>query len=248
MASGGSDYPKYPWWKKALLVWTHDGSDHFAKKIYDWAFDPLAVIPPAFLIFLGIAAATDSAAVEATFAMVVFLSPLWLTLFLGSFFWVTWMHYIRYIFWFSTEHCVLQVQLPPEVTKSPLAMELFLTSLHNTGGETTFIARIWKGNYRAVWTLEIASNEGRIGFYIHLRRVWRSIIEARLYGQFPEARITEVDDYVNKVPFNLEEYDIFGAEYAKDPPDMLPIKTYIDYGLDKNPDTPEIQVDPITNW
>ncbi len=247
MASGGGSYPKYPLWKKIIFVWTHDGSHHFSEWLGKWGFDSLAIVPPAFVLFTGIAAATDPGAIEGVFAMVVFLSPLWLPIYLGNFFWVTWMHYIRYQFWFSTEMCLLEVQLPPEVTKSPLAMELFLSAMHNTGGETTFIARIWKGNYRAIWSIEIASNEGRIGFYIHMRRVWRSIIEARLYGQFPEAKITEVDDYVNKVPFNLEEYDIFGTEYKKDSPESLPLKTYIDYQLDKNPDTPEIQVDPITN-
>lgn len=246
-AAGGQAYKEYPWWQRILLVWTHKGSTHFADWINAWAFDPLAVVPPLFLLLAVVVAATDPAAVEATFAMVVILSPLWLPIYLGNFFWVTWIHYIRYEFWFGTDMCLLEVQLPPEVTKSPLAMELFLTALWNSGGETTFIARIWKGAYRAVWTLEIASNEGRIGFYIHLRRAWRNIVEARLYGQFPEAKITEVEDYVSKVPFNLTDYDIFGAEYKKDEPQALPIRTYIDYGLDKNPDTPEIQVDPITN-
>lgn len=250
MASGGGvdEYKKYPWWKKIFLVWTHDGSTVFADYINSkWAIDPLAVIPPAFLLFIGIVAATNPSAIEGVFAMVVFLSPLWLPLFLGIFFWVTWMHYIRYLFWFNTDMCVLEVQLPPEVTKSPLAMELFLTTLYNTGGESTFIARIWKGSYRAIWSLEIASNEGRIGFYIHLRKTWRSIVEARLYGQYPEAKINEVEDYVNKVPFNLNDYDIFGVEFQKSEPNALPIRTYIDYQLDKNPDTPEVQVDPITN-
>lgn len=250
MATAGANaYKDYPWWQKILLVWTHKGSTAFADWISGWAFDPLAVIPPLFLLLTGVALSVDGAAVEATFAMVVLLSPIWLPLFLLTFFWITWMHYIRYEFWFSTEMCLLEVQLPPEVTKSPLAMELFLMSMHNTGGETTFLSRIWKGNYRPVWSLEIASNEGRIGFYIHMRRVWRSIIEARLYGQYPEAKITEVEDYVNKIPFNLDDYDIFGAEYKKEStvPQALPIKSYIDYGLDKNPDTPEIQVDPITH-
>jgi hypothetical protein len=142
---------------------------------------------------------------------------------------------------------LLEVQLPPEVEKSPLAMELFLTTLWNSGGESTFIARIWKGNYRPIWSLEIASNEGRVSFYLHIRKAWRNIVEARLYGQYPESKISEVEDYAAKLPFSLEEYDIWGTEYAKSKPGAVPIKTYVDYQLDKNPDTPEIQIDPITN-
>jgi hypothetical protein len=105
---------------------------------------------------------------------------------------------------------------------------------------------VWKGSFRPIWSLEIASNEGRIGYYIHLRREWRNIIEARLYGQFPEAKIVEVEDYVSRVPFNLEEYDFFGAEYEKGEIGALPIRTYTDWKLDEDPKE-EFKIDPITN-
>jgi hypothetical protein len=127
-------------------------------------------------------------------------------------------------------------------------MELFLTAMWNSGGESTFIARIWKGQFRPIFTLEIASNEGQVKFYLHCRKGWKNVLEARLYGQFPEARVMEVADYVAPIQFNTEEYGLWGAEYKKTADaDAMPIKTYIDYGLDKNPDKPETQVDPITN-
>jgi hypothetical protein len=157
------------------------------------------------------------------------------------------MHYVRFLTWFSIDNVLLEVQLPPEVPKSPLAVELFLISIFNTGGETTFLSRFWYGGFRPIWSLEIASTEGSIHFYIWGRRAWRSAVEARLYGQFPGAKIYEVDDYVARVPFNLDEYDMWCGEYKKDPPDALPIKTYVDFGLDKDTDTPETKVDPITN-
>jgi hypothetical protein len=127
-------------------------------------------------------------------------------------------------------------------------MELFLTAMYNSGGEGTFIARIWEGKFRAVFTLEIASNEGQVKFYLHCRKGWKNVLEAKLYGQFPEARVMEVPDYATAVPFNTDEYGLWGAEFKKTADaDALPIKTYIDYGLDKNPDKPETQVDPISN-
>jgi hypothetical protein len=126
-------------------------------------------------------------------------------------------------------------------------MEVALSTLLNAGGEATFIARIWNGSYRPVFSLEIASNEGRVSYYLHTRSGIRSVIEARIYGQYPEAKISVVDDYVAKVPFNLEEYNIWGVEYQKTGPGALPIKTYPLFELDKNTDTPEVTVDPITN-
>ncbi|HWB33855.1 MAG TPA: hypothetical protein VG753_00825 [Candidatus Paceibacterota bacterium] len=212
-----------------------------------WHIEAVFIAPIAFVLLLAAALTIDPAAVKAVATGVVAISPIWVPLFLATFFWTSWIEYIRFQFLFSQEMILLEVTLPPEVSKSPLSMELFLTAMWNAGGESTFIARVWKGSYRPIWSLEIASNEGRVSYYIHLRKAWRNIIEARLYGQFPEAKITEVDDYAAKVPFNLEEYDLWGTEYTKDSPGALPIKLYKDYELDKNTDTPEIHIDPLSN-
>ncbi len=251
MAHGGGGVPfdKQPWYKKIFLMWTHGGAHHVSEKwIGGWGFETLVIIPAAFLIFLIIAAGIDPAAISGTFAMAIALSPIWLPIGLLVFFWITWMHYIQYAFWFKQEYILLEIQLPPEVEKSPLSMELFLSAMYNSGGESNFIARIWKGQFRPVFTLEIASNEGQIKFYLHCRKGWKNVLEAKLYGQYPEVRITEADDYVAALPFNTNEYGLWGAEFKKmGGADALPIKTYIDYGLDKSPDKPESQVDPISN-
>src|SRR3989344_8319088 len=242
------EFKKHPFWKKYLLFWGPGGAENLQDWLDDWEIEPIAVMPIAFLLLVWLAAVLDPDAVAGTFAMVVALSPIWLPIYLFVFFWSTWIHYIRLLFWFGQKHILLHIELPPEVSKSPLAMELFLTAIHNAGGESTFIARIWEGKSRAVWSLEIASNEGRVDFYLHTRESWRNILEAKLYGQFPEAKVTLVDDYVNNIPFNTEEYGLWGCDFNKTAkPQALPIKSYIDYGLDKNTDTPEIQVDPITN-
>jgi hypothetical protein len=256
MAHGGGGVPfkDQPWYKRIFLLWTHEGAHYVSEDvIYGWSFEPLVVIPLAFLVLLAFLGAVDPAAVSGTLAMVVALSPIWLPIGLAIFFWITWMHYIRYMFWFKQEFVLLEIQLPPEVEKSPLSMELFLTAMYNSGGESTFIARIWKGQFRAIFTLEIASNEGQIKFYLHCRKAWKNVLEARLYGQFPEARVTEVPDYVAPIPYNDGAYSLWGAEFAKTakvgghPVDAMPIKTYIDYALDKSPDKPEMQTDPISN-
>lgn len=213
-----------------------------------WELEPVLFALIGFILLCWLAYAYDPDAIAGTAAAVVALSPIWLPIYLFVFFWTSWMEYIRLLFWFSQEHVLLEIQLPQTVEKSPLAMEAFLTTLWNAGGEATFITRMWKGSFRAIWSLEIACNEGRLGFYIHTREGWRNIIEARLYGQFPEAKIIEVDDYAARIPFNLDEYNLFGNEYYKGAAtDALPIKTYVDYAMDQAPDKPEIQVDPLVN-
>jgi hypothetical protein len=225
----------------------HDAALKTAKWLDGWNIEVLLVAPLLSGALIWFAAYADPRAVDGALAMFVALSPLWLPVALFFMFWTIWMHYIRFLFWAKTENVLLEIQLPPEIEKSPLAMELFLTTLVNTGGEATFIKRIWQGSYRPIWSLEIASNGGRIGYYLHLRRAFKNVVEARLYGQFPEAKIREVEDYAAKVPFNLEEYDLWGAEFQKGEIDALPIFTYINYGLHESPDKPEIQVDPISH-
>ncbi len=240
------EFKSRPFWQKWLLFWTSEGAEQLQKWLEDWEIDPVVVMPIVFLLNLWWMLVADPDAVAGVLAMVVAISPVWLPIYLFNFFWTSWMHYIRFAFWFTQKHTLLRIELPPEVTKSPLAMEVFLTALYQTGGESDFISRIWAGKFRTHWSLELVSNEGRIDYYLYMRDSWRNIIEAKLYGQFPEAKITEVEDYVNQVPFNTTDYGLWGAELKKTAIG-LPIRTYIDYQLDKNPDTPETQVDPLSN-
>lgn len=225
----------------------HEAHDFWEKWISGWNMDATAVVPPAMAALIIFASIWDPAAVTSTLAMFVAFSPIWLPVFLFVSLYITWIHYVRYKFWFSREKGLLEIQLPAEVSKSPAAMEVFLSSIWTTGGETTFMNRILQGGYKPVWSLEIASNEGRISFYLWGLKVWHPAIEARIYGQFPSAKVTPVDDYVTKIPFNLKEYDIWGAEYMKGEPQASPIKTYVDFELDKDTDNPDTKTDPLTN-
>lgn len=208
--------------------------------------EPTILAAVAMGVLVLFAMVWDFAAVSATVAMLVALSPIWLPFFIGVALYITWIHMTRYQYWFSREYGLMEIQLPAEVTKSPAAMEVFLSSFWTSGGETTYFNRFW-GGVKSSWTLEIASNEGRISFYMYTLKAWQPAVEARLYGQFPDAQVRVIDDYVPKVAFNLEEYDIWGAEYMKDSPQALPIKTYLDFELDKDTDNPDTKVDPITN-
>lgn len=229
-------------------MFLHDTAHGANKWLDGWHVETLLVAIAGMAVFVWVSFSADADAVLAALTATVALSPLWLPVALFLIFWKIWMHYIRYAFWFRTPMVLLHIELPAEVTKSPMAMELFLAGVWNYGGETTFLQRIWKGQYRGIVTLELVSNEGRIGFYIHLRKAWKETTEARLYGQFPEAKITEVTrDYVDEVPYDPETYDLWGTEYEKADTEALPIKTYLDYSLDKDTDTPEVTVDPLTN-
>lgn len=171
-------------------------------------------------------------------------APLWVTFILLMVFWHEWVDYVRAEFIFKQEHKLLQIKLPTEMFKSPLSMELFLTTLHQTGGEGTWYDKYWLGKSRAWFTLEMVSLEGNVHFYIWTRKGMRNFIESSLYAQYPGIEIHEVADYALPVQFDKNTMSMWAAEleFVKD--DAYPIKTYVDYGLDKDPKE-EFKIDPI---
>lgn len=225
----------------------HETAEVLEGKLYKMSFNVLWLTFIFFPLLALMVWITDPHALYIFFATVGVLSPIWLPLFLFGYLWISWVHYARHQYWFNTEWILLEIQLPPEVEKSPLAIEVFLSSIFHTGSETTFINRIWEGKFRNTWSLEIASVEGRIGFYIHIRKGWRSAVEGRIYGQFPEAKIFEVEDYIAKIPYNNDEYDMWCGEYGKGEPQAAPIKTWEKFELGEELDEPKIHTDPISN-
>jgi hypothetical protein len=184
--------------------------------------------------------------------------------------WRFWMMYINQKYLASLDWVMLEIKLPREITKSPLATEIAVASLLQSGGIGTKYNRNYKGALPIYSSLEIASIEGVIHFYIRIQTKLRKLVEANFYAQYPEIEIVEADDYTKLIRYHhlSKETSVFGATYrtsktwepfdketgekygTKDVPvtlkaDFYPLKTYVDYGLDENPKE-EFKVDPIT--
>lgn len=165
--------------------------------------------------------------------------------FLGAIFWWSWVKYVRTAFLLEQEHILLEFRLPKEITKSPIAMEVFLTSLHQTSGEGNFWDKYWKGGMRAWFSLELVSIEGQVHFFIWTRKSMRRAIETQLYSQYPDVEIAEVPDYTAGIEYDPSKNEMWGCRFVKVKDSHYPIKTYVDYGLDKDPKE-ELKIDPIT--
>lgn len=174
---------------------------------------------------------------------VILISPLLLLLVLIIIFWPLWLRYVRAKQFLSLKYTVLEIKLPKDTFKSPAAMEVFLQSLHNTSDGSTF-AQYWKGETRPWYSLELVSIEGRVKFYIWTEDRRKGGVISALYSQFPGVEVHETGDYTQSVHFDPETMRIWGAEFKFTKPDPYPIKTYIDYGLDKDPKE-EFKVDPL---
>ena len=175
------------------------------------------------------------------------LLPLVGAILLGRLAWKFWIHYIQQDFISGIEFVLLEIVPPREVLRSPKAMELFMTNalyhFSHKGGKESY----WQG---AVWfwfSLEIVSIEGQVHFYIRTPTRIRSLIETQMYAQYPQAQVKAVEDYTLAVDEITPQsaWNGWGCEFELEKPEAYPIKTYVDFGLDKDPKE-EYKVDPIS--
>lgn len=192
-------------------------------------------------VFLDFILAT---AVPQVINFLVYFAGVWVPIVIFRYAWGMWVRYVRYAWETKQEKVLLEIKLPVETMKSPLAMELVLTSLYQTGGEGTPIDRYWDGKSRPWFSLELVSIDGEVHFYIWTFKGQRAVLEANIYAQYPDVEIHEARDYTEAIFFDPSKYDIMGCRFEATGPDPLPIKTYVDYGLDKDPDE-EFKVDPM---
>ena len=203
---------------------------------------------PIFIIGLALLAVSFMLmpdAVSLALSIALFLAPIWLPILLIDGAWRVWIILQRSEFIASQKYVLLEIKPPRNLVKTPLAMEAFLSSIHLSGGEATWYAR-FKGGIRPFWSLELVSMEGQIHFFIWTRAALRRLIESQMYAQYPGVQIVEALDYTRLISATPEEWGIWGCDFVHTAKDPLPIKTYIEYGLDKVQKEPE-QVDPLAN-
>ena len=183
-------------------------------------------------------------ALVSAFSYVYLTLPIWLPIVFLIMLFKAWIYYRRGAYWQGLGSVLLEIKLPREIFKSPLAMELVLSSMHQTSDESNWYQKYWLGQTRSWFSLELVSIGGDIRFFIWCRKKYKNSIEGHLYSQYPGVEVYEADDYTKDIYFDPEKHDLFGAQWELAKPDPFPIKTYIDYGLDKDPKE-EYKVDPL---
>jgi len=173
---------------------------------------------------------------------------IWAPIVLGIWFIYVWIYYVRALFLSGQEYVLLEIKIPKDTYKSPLAMEVALGGIHQTMGESTWYDKYISGKMRPYFSLEIVSIEGRIRFFIRTRPFFKNMAEAQIYAQYPGVEIYEVHDYTEYMPYGQKKSDwgIWGCEYMLTKDDPYPIKTYVDYGLLNDPKE-ELKIDPLTS-
>jgi hypothetical protein len=160
-----------------------------------------------------------------------------------------WHHYRQERFIMGIKWVLLEIQVPRDVIKSPAAMELIFANALYHKSNKGFWEQYIQGAPWFWFSLEIVSIDGRVHFYIRTPTRMRNLVETQIYGQYPQAKVVEAEDYAFHIPQYKKEGDwnMWGCEFDKLKEDFLPIKTYKGFGDDmKTGIKEEFKIDPIT--
>ncbi|MBI4099221.1 hypothetical protein HY442_01675 [Candidatus Parcubacteria bacterium] len=183
---------------------------------------------------------------EDIFAVIRLIIPFWWVFTPIALFFIfkeLWMDYIQGEFAKKIPWTLLEIKIPRDFVRTPKAMETALTGIYAIQSRQNIVEKYWDGKYQEAVSLEIVGIEGTSHFFIRTPTYYRNFIEAHLYAQYPQAEITEAEDYVKAVPESIpnDEWDLWGYDLVLALPDPYPIRTYISY---EHKDE-EMHIDPV---
>lgn len=139
----------------------------------------------------------------------------------------------------------LAIDIPKGNEQTPKAVEQIFAHLlgahKNPGLEEAYL----DGFMQRYFSFEIVSIEGYIQFIIGTEKKFRDLVEASIYAQYPDAEITEIEDYAKDFPsyFPNKDYQLFGTEYLlTNKEQCYPIRTYEKF---EHPMAEEVFKDPL---
>lgn len=211
----------------------------------DMDYGPLAAVTSLSLLLISLSVF----GVSGGQVLSVFLSllPIWLPIILFLLFFSKWTDTVGKQFYLYNGRSTLRIKLPQDVFKSPEAMEFVIAQIHNTANPDNLMQTYLDGKRPLPISFEIVSIGGEVRFYVNTpTRKTRDALEANLYAQYPGVEVIEDPvDYAAEIPLDSDEFDMMSFHMGKKKDQEFPIKTYLDYGLDKMPKEEE-KVDPIT--
>lgn len=231
---GGGGLPGYHFIEHFLHTGHNEGGIHLSAR-------PL-IIAYAIAITLFFFIAPQQSVYN--FSLLIFFAPIWMPIVIGRWAYYMWRTATKAANMARFRTILLELRMPRDTMKTPAAMEAVFAALHLGPGEATWWKKIVLGNTRPWYSFEIVSLGGRVHFYIWTRDAYRRAIESALYAQYPGMEVIEVEDYSRLVDPAHHPNKVVGFEYVKNKAQGHPIRTYVDFGLDR-PAKPEEQVDPL---
>ncbi|MFH1430241.1 MAG: hypothetical protein ABIG71_01795 [Candidatus Uhrbacteria bacterium] len=153
-------------------------------------------------------------------------------IFLIFFFWVAKQLWYNHI-WGSyvtknLRPVLLAIDVPRRSIQTAKAVENIFAHLAGAHGSSTRREAHLEGKIQEWFSLEIVSIDGYIQFLAWTWDKYRDLVETAIYAQYPDAQITEVEDYSKAVPHKYpdDEWDFWGTDFRFYAPQAYPIRTW----------------------
>lgn len=155
-------------------------------------------------------------------------------------------HEIMHQYIHQQEWEFLQIKVPKINLASTLAVETVFGQMHALHGGKTFADIYVEGQSQLWYSLELISLGGKVSFVLRIPKKMRDLVEAAFYSQYPQAEITEIEDYMKNFSYDPENSDveIFGTELKVVDDEVIPLKTYKDF---EHQAAEETVIDPLSN-
>lgn len=162
---------------------------------------------------------------------------------------LVWKDWRQGLFLSKVKRILLAIDIPRNNEQSPKAVEQIFTYVAGAHSDPNMYEEWWEGQVQLTFSFEIVSIEGYTQFLIHTPEKFRNLVESAVYSVYPDAEITEVNDYTAGFPtdFPNDEIEIWGNEFIQSASKYLPFKTYSNF-VEKDFGKPDITFkDPIAS-
>ena len=150
------------------------------------------------------------------------------TIFILYFSYVLWLQHRQSSYFGTIKFVLLAIDVPKDTEQTPKAIEQLFATI--SGAHTPLTAKeiYWEGKFQLSFSFEIVSLDGYVQFLIRTPEQYRDLVESSIYSQYPDAEITEVDDYVFEVPdkYPNDTHNIWATEVILARNWVYPIRTY----------------------
>jgi hypothetical protein len=211
----------------------------------DFDYGLVLTITIGFLLFVSFSG--NLSLFSSSFSFFFALIPIWLPLVTLDLMHFRWMDYVGKIYYLKSGRSLFRIKLPPEVLKSPEAMEYVLAQTHQPQHAHNLMETYLDGRRALPVSLELVSIGGDVRFYIGMdtKKAKESFIPA-MYSQYPGVEIIEEPvDYAGEIPTGSPDWEMYSSHVGKKEKAYGPIRTYVDRKLDSMPKEEE-KVDPMT--
>src|SRR3989344_1434680 len=142
-----------------------------------------------------------------------------------------WQFWIRNKYRHDRKYILLAIDVPKDNEQGPKGVENIFNQLAGAHQPLGFLDDWWTGEIKNSFSFEIVSLGGYIQFIIHLVDRYRDLIEAMIYAQYPDAEITEIEDYTKdwNLKFPNNQYQLWGSELKLAKSEFYPIRTYPEF-------------------